>query len=201
MERPSNTLTTKEKIIRVVMDIIAEEGFQNLTIRKIAARAGVNVAAINYHFGSKDAVINEALKTVTDQLKNTFEFLKTRNESGETRLALFINNYTDIMSEYPDIIKNVIYHQIHNKQLDEQVEYVTFLRTEGIELIKHTIEQIRPELNEHILYLKTLHLVSSISFPILMGEQVKEIMGVDLFNREIRQIHTKVLLENVIRSN
>ncbi|MDD3655009.1 MAG: TetR/AcrR family transcriptional regulator [Desulfotomaculaceae bacterium] len=201
MGRHLNTLTTKEKIIRVVMNIIAEDGFQNITIRKIAARAGVNVAAINYHFGSKDAVINEALRTVTSQLRNTFQFLKESNESGETRLARFINDYTDIMLRYPDIIKNVIYQQIHHKQLDEQAEYVTFLQTEGIELIKQSIRQIRPELNESSLHLKTLHLVSSISFPILMGEQVKEIMGVDLLDGEIRQMHTKVILENVCRES
>ncbi|OPX86702.1 MAG: HTH-type transcriptional repressor KstR2 [Pelotomaculum sp. PtaB.Bin104] len=201
MERPLNILTTKEKIIRVVMDIIAEDGFQNITIRKIAAQAGVNVAAINYHFGSKDAVINEALKTVTSQLKSTFEDLKDSNVSGKTRLTAFINNYINIIIKYPDIIKNVIYHQISHRQLDEQVEYVTFLRTEGIELLKHTIGQIRPEADEKLLCLKTLHLISGISFPIIMGEQIKEINGLDLYDQETREMHIQVLLENVCRED
>ncbi|MDD4238237.1 MAG: TetR/AcrR family transcriptional regulator [Desulfotomaculaceae bacterium] len=194
-----DSLTTKEKIIRVAMDIIAEEGFQNITIRKIAAKAGVNVAAINYHFGSKDAVINEALKTVTDQLKNTFEYLKASNEIGETRLAIFVEKYTDIMLKYPDIIKNMINHAIHSKPLDEQVEYLTYLKTEGIEAIKQTIGQIRPDQDDYLLYLKTLHLVSGLSFPFLMGEQINVLMGVDFYNQEIRQMHTKILLENVCR--
>lgn len=201
MEHGLNTLTTKEKIIHVVMDIIAEDGFQDITIRKIAAQAGVNVAAINYHFGSKDAVINEALKTVTGQLKNTFQCLKESNVSANDRLAIFINNYINIIIKYPDIIKNVIYHQIHHRQMDEQAEYVTFLRTEGFELLKQTIGQIRPEADDKILCLKTLHLISGISFPILMGEQIKEIIGLDLYNRETRAMHIKILREDVCRKD
>ncbi|MDD4170389.1 MAG: TetR/AcrR family transcriptional regulator [Desulfotomaculaceae bacterium] len=199
MARQLNSPTTKEKIIQVVMNIIAQDGFQNITIRKIAAQAGVNVAAVNYHFGSKDAVINEALETVTNQLKNTFKYLRESNGSGETKLAIFINNYTDILIKYPDIIKNMIYHQIYHRQIDEQIGYVKFLRTEGIEIIKQTIGQIRPELDDKSLYLRTLHLLSCISFPILMGEQIEEIMGVDLHNREIRQMHAGTLLENACR--
>lgn len=78
MENQLNGLSTKERIIRVTMDMIAEEGLQNITIRKIAARAGVNVAAVNYHFGSKDVLINEALRNVIDQLKSAFEYLNGR---------------------------------------------------------------------------------------------------------------------------
>lgn len=201
MKSQLDSLTTKEKIVRVAMDIIAEEGFQNITIRKISAKAGVNVAAINYHFGSKDAVINEALKAVTDQLKNTFEYLKAGNESEKTKLAIFVEKYTDVMLKYPDILKNMIDHAIHNKPLDEQVEYLTYLKTEGIELIKQTIGQILPDQDDYLLYLKTLHLVSGLSFPFLMGEQIKVLMGVDLYKQEVRQMHTKILLENVCRTD
>jgi AcrR family transcriptional regulator len=199
MKTQKDSLTTKEKIIRVAMDIIAQEGFQNITVRKIATQAGVNVAAINYHFGSKDAVISEALKTVTDELKSTFEYLKASNERAETKLAAFINSYTNIMLNYPDIIKNMIYHAINNKPLDGHAEYLKFLKIEGIELIKQTIGQIRPDQEDYILYLKTLNLVSGLSFPFLMGEQTKEVMGIDFHNREIGQMHTKILLENICR--
>lgn len=201
MKNPLDELTTKEKIIRVTMDIIAEEGFHNTTVRKIAARAGVNVAAISYHFGSKDAVINEALRAVTDQLKDTFKLLQTNNSNPEDRLVVFVNNYTNIMFKYPDVIKNMIDHTIHNKLLDEQVEYVAFLKAEGTKLIKQTIEQIRPDLDDCSLYLKTLHLISSLSFPFLMGERVQEVLGVDLAQPEIRQMYTSTLLEDVCCRN
>ncbi len=44
-------LTTKQRIVQATMNIIAEEGLPNTTVRKIASRAGVNVAAVTCHPG------------------------------------------------------------------------------------------------------------------------------------------------------
>jgi len=197
MENPLNSLTTKEKIINVTMDIIAEEGFHSITIRKIAARAQVNIAAVNYHFGSKDAVIDEALKTVTTQLKSTYGVLKDTNIDIKPRLEKFLKSYTEVLFKYPDIMKNMIDHAIHNSIFKEQADYAIFLKTEGIDLLKTAISQIHPGKSDEFLYVKTLHMVSALSWPILMGENMKEIMGIDLSDPELKKLHVKLLLEQV----
>ena len=94
MKRSSTSRTTKDRIIKATLDIISGEGFQNVTIRKIAAMAGVNVAAVNYHFGSKDAVINEALNMVTLLLEETFRCLRADDLDPEARLACFVRQYS-----------------------------------------------------------------------------------------------------------
>jgi AcrR family transcriptional regulator len=196
MSNQSDKLSTKEKIVQAAVVIMTEEGFQNITIRKIAAQADVNVAAINYHFGSKDAVINEALKTVTDQLKDTFESLKGSGDP-KIKLARFIDNYTSILFKYPDILKNMINHAILNKPFDHHAKYVTYLQNKGIVLLRQTIAEVNPDLDDRLLYLKTLHLVSCLSFPILMGDLINGIMRIDLYDEETLKLHTAMLLENV----
>ena len=109
-----NELGTKERIIKVTMELIASEGFQNVTIRKIANQADVNLAAVNYHFGSKDAVINEALKTVMAQLINAFSQLKDAGTEPREKLRLFIITYSNVLFKYPDIIKIIIDPNIKN---------------------------------------------------------------------------------------
>jgi len=200
MESPLNCLTTKEKIINVTMDLIAEDGFQNITIRKIAARAQVNIAAVNYHFGSKNAVINEALKTVTTQLESTYSILKDPSLDIAVRLEKFLNNYTEVLFRYPDILKNMIDHAIHVSSFKENADYAIFLKTEGVALLKATISQIHPGKSDDFLYVKTLHMVSALSWPILMGENAKEIMGIDLSDTDLRKLHVKLLLEQVCSS-
>lgn len=53
------------RILSVATEMFADRGFQGVTIRDLAARAGVNIAAINYHYRSKEdlhaAVIDAAL--------------------------------------------------------------------------------------------------------------------------------------------
>jgi len=57
------TQDTRESIRLAAMDLIEREGGTNITTRAIAAAAKVNVAAINYYFRSKDALLEEALKS------------------------------------------------------------------------------------------------------------------------------------------
>jgi AcrR family transcriptional regulator len=48
---------TKEKILDAAEELFAEQGFLNTSLRAITQQAGVNLAAVNYHFGSKDALL------------------------------------------------------------------------------------------------------------------------------------------------
>jgi AcrR family transcriptional regulator len=52
---------TRERLLDAIEALIAEHGFQTLTHRLIAQRADVHVALLNYHFGSKEQLIEEAL--------------------------------------------------------------------------------------------------------------------------------------------
>ena len=46
--------TTKSLILEATERLVAEHGFESVRLRDITTGAGVNVAAVNYHFGSKD---------------------------------------------------------------------------------------------------------------------------------------------------
>ncbi|HYQ38579.1 MAG TPA: helix-turn-helix domain-containing protein, partial [Pseudomonas sp.] len=48
---------TVERILDAAQQLFAERGFTETSLRMITARAGVNLAAVNYHFGSKEALI------------------------------------------------------------------------------------------------------------------------------------------------
>lgn len=49
---------TKQKILDAAEGLFAREGFHNTSMRGITGAAGVNLAAINYHFGSKEALLD-----------------------------------------------------------------------------------------------------------------------------------------------
>src|SRR5258705_13594878 len=61
---------TREKIIKAASRAFARDGYDGASIRSIVARADVNQAAINYHFGSKEglyrAVLHMALKALLE---------------------------------------------------------------------------------------------------------------------------------------
>ena len=50
---------TKTRILDVAERLFAEEGFAATSLRAITSEAGVNLASVNYHFGSKDELVRE----------------------------------------------------------------------------------------------------------------------------------------------
>lgn len=48
---------TKELILDAAEKLFAEKSYASVSLRELTALAGVNLAAVNYHFGSKDALL------------------------------------------------------------------------------------------------------------------------------------------------
>ena len=59
---------TRSRLLDAVEALIADHGFKPLTHRTIASRAEAHVALLNYHFGSKEQLIEEALARRAGQL-------------------------------------------------------------------------------------------------------------------------------------
>ncbi len=53
---------TRDRILDAAEALFVEHGFEATSMRMITGRAAANLAAINYHFGSKDALIQEVFR-------------------------------------------------------------------------------------------------------------------------------------------
>src|SRR6476620_1356498 len=53
---------TKARVLRAATELFAERGFHGTSVRDIAERAGANVAAGHYHYGSKEGLYLEVLR-------------------------------------------------------------------------------------------------------------------------------------------
>ena len=59
---------TKAAVFAAAERLFALQGFQNVSVRDITAEAGVNLASVNYHFGSKDALLFEIFRRRTAEM-------------------------------------------------------------------------------------------------------------------------------------
>ncbi|MGN6115240.1 MAG: TetR/AcrR family transcriptional regulator [Nitrobacter sp.] len=80
---------TRSAILTAAERLYADRGFADVTLRDIVAAADVNLAAVNYHFGSKDELIAELF--VTRSLATNRERLnelKAAEEAGGGRAEI-----------------------------------------------------------------------------------------------------------------
>lgn len=64
------TDSTRQRILDTAERLFAEQGFHVTTLRQITSEAGVNLAAVNYHHGSKDALILAVFQRRLDDLNS-----------------------------------------------------------------------------------------------------------------------------------
>ena len=59
--RGSRTRTTRRKIVTAAAELFVADGYHATTLEQIAARAGVAVQTVYFHFGNKRSVLKEAV--------------------------------------------------------------------------------------------------------------------------------------------
>lgn len=64
---------TRLRLLRAAREVFAERGVDAGSVREITARAGANLGAVTYHFGSKDAlyeaVVDAVFNSVVDRVR------------------------------------------------------------------------------------------------------------------------------------
>ena len=58
--------STKDRILYAAEELFAQQGFASTSLRQVTSRADVNIAAVNYHFGSKDNLVHEVFRRRMD---------------------------------------------------------------------------------------------------------------------------------------
>ncbi len=59
---PATNTDTRDRILDAAERLFVEYGFDGTSMRMITSTANANLAAVNYHFGSKDALVQEVFR-------------------------------------------------------------------------------------------------------------------------------------------
>ncbi|TWH05427.1 MULTISPECIES: TetR/AcrR family transcriptional regulator [Pseudoxanthomonas] len=95
MGKPAH-FSTKERILAAAEELFAQHGFAGTSLRQVTSQAAVNIAAVNYHFGSKENLINEVFRRRMDvmtaqRLQQLEAALRDHPGQLEPILAAFID--------------------------------------------------------------------------------------------------------------
>lgn len=145
------TANSAAKIMQAATELFAQENFNAVSIKQIAAASGVNSALISYYFGGKKNLYQEVLYTEADKFLKLQEKIRSRGESPLVKLRSYVDSiaemqlkqpynmhliYRELLSPQPmfeNYVKNRLYkiHQFMSELVDEAIacgEIVTAIK-------------------------------------------------------------------------
>ena len=105
-------MTTKETIIESALKLFSTKGFEGTSVREIAADADVNVAMINYYFGSKESLFESVVEYRASFLKGLFSDLINNTSLSSIEKIDFIIDQTIERK-----LSNAQFHHILHREL------------------------------------------------------------------------------------
>jgi TetR/AcrR family transcriptional regulator, regulator of cefoperazone and chloramphenicol sensitivity len=79
---------TRQQLLDVAGQVFAERGFAETTSKEICARAGANLAAVNYHFGSREQLYEAVLVEAHNHLITLEDMQRVANTPADAREKL-----------------------------------------------------------------------------------------------------------------
>lgn len=106
-------IDTKQKILDTAERLIGEQGYAATSLRNIISEAAVNLAAVHYHFGSKEDLLDEVIcrKASTVNTKRLALLDRFEAEAGsapvpvEKVLAAFFDPMIEVGSRNPQFVR------------------------------------------------------------------------------------------------
>src|SRR4028119_311297 len=62
-----------DRLLGCVLDLLVAEGYEGISIRRVATAAGVSIGAVQHHFATKDALLAAAMDRVSQQFRERLE--------------------------------------------------------------------------------------------------------------------------------
>jgi len=84
---------TRRRLLDAAGEVFAERGFEQTTVREICRRGRANIAAINYHFGSKRNLYSAVFDDLQSWVNEPYPASSAATESAENRLREFVRQF------------------------------------------------------------------------------------------------------------
>jgi AcrR family transcriptional regulator len=165
-----NELPAKEKIFQAVMELVTEgKTEQQITIREIASRAGVNLALVNYYYQSKENLLSQVVATMMVEIIDQSVHNSHTYTNAQTRLRNILLVTADAAFKYHNICKIAISLELKSGCVN------------SCKLVTPLLKEILTNCDESDLNIIALQLMIPFHYIVLKPELYSRYMDTDFF--------------------
>lgn len=194
-------VNTKPKILKVAAREFAENGYRKTTVRTICQKAGVNVAAVNYHFAGKAELYKQTVDWLIDSSGTAdtelFHDDNSLEENIRSWVSCCIREKSADKSWYWEMALKIVYHEMQGPSENYDHIYKTRMEPDLKKLAEYICAGYENKLSETELKIKVFSLVGRTLFYIFHINTIKRYGGIDFMDKERDNIIDTVVRETI----
>lgn len=177
---------TRQRILEAAERLFAEHGFAGTSLRAIIREAGVNLAAVHYHFGSKEALLeavvarhfgplNEERLRALDQVERE---AGRRRPSARGIIEAFVG---PVLRLCADPARGKTFMKLIGRALAEPEQYFHQVGPKQIGEVRDrflaAMERALPEVPREEIMWRVLFTIGALAFTMRLGEGLRSMTG------------------------
>ena len=183
----------KQRILQAAIELIREvQAFEKVSMRKIAERAGVAVSMVNYHFQTKENLINRAVQSYIGRVIAGSENPPASEGAAASaadqaeapdpveRMRRHLKQAADFIAAHPGISRVSILRDMQGGSSDDNTSQVAAM------VMRQQSEIFPQRAGSTELKVQALVQVAAVQHLFLRAELNKEQLGLDFFDKEQR---------------
>ena len=194
---------TKQRILDTAFRLFARDGYGGVTVRELTKAAGVNQAAVNYHFGSKEALFGAVAEGSMTEIAERLRRVLAGPEPYRERFHRAVHALVD------DVLSNARWARLMirellagthrlpvaaDRQVPQLVQHLRAFLAEGVQ---------QGHLREHDSLLGAASVMSLLGWMVVVQDRLREVSGIDVsdasFRHTLAEHHAMVLWRGLVR--
>jgi AcrR family transcriptional regulator len=189
------TNNVKEKIVNATIELLGEcEAVENVTVRDIAVKANVGVGLINYHFQTKENLIDLCVQRIIGDVINKFDQLSQNlNMEPLEKLRFLAKRNCTFLVQNKGISRISIRSDFNNGNLEDNTS----------QTIKAYLPMIRAVCGEkksdNEIYLSTSIMIAAFQSAFMRRTVLMQGIELDFYEMHQRELLVDMIIDNVIK--